>query len=367
MQIINNVIVIGGGHHNTLGVVRALGERGVGVELITFGGQNEKYVSSSKYVRKHTHCVNSKDIPIYLKKRQKNNGNKEVVISCADEVTEVLNDNLNTLSEHYFIPGCRKEGVMVKLMDKTTMINMVGNYGLHAPEIWSLPEDKDKINYPCITKSYVSSHGGKEDVKVFYSKSELSSFLNKCQDDVFVQRFVEKKEEVQFIGCSLNDGETVIIPGMSRIMRSQPNTNTGFLQYGPIDPFYNETVESSKKYIKACGYNGLFSIEFIRSKNDEVLFLEINFRNDGNAWCVTAAGVNLPMIWLKACLGMNYIDELHEVRSITVMPEFQDFKLVLQHKLSFWQWLCDVKRSDAFMDWNKKDKKPFFRFILNKI
>lgn len=172
---------------------------------------------------------------------------------------------------------------------------------------------------------------------------------------------------MQFIGCSLNGGEEVVIPGMTRILRSQPNTNTGFLEYGPIDSFYEETVTKSKRFIKECEYSGLFSIEFIRSKDDHVYFLEINFRNDGNAWCVTAAGVNLPVIWVKACEGENYSEELSEVRKITIMPEFQDFKLVLQHKVSLWQWLRDVRRTDSFLDWNRKDKRPFFRYLLNKL
>ena len=368
MQTVDNIIVIGGGHHNTLGVVRALGERGIGVELVTIGSKEEKYVSSSKYVKKHHSLVSSEELQTCLLSRKKSGGsNKEVVISCSDVVTEALNESIDNLRLYYTVPGCDKQGDMVHLMDKTTMIGMAAKHGLQAPEVWRLPDDKDRIKCPCITKSFVSSHGGKDDVKMFNSFDELSLFLDNCQDEVFVQRFIDKKEEVQFIGCSLNGGEDIVIPGMTWVLRSQPNTNTGFLRYGPIDPFYYETVERSKQYIKDCGYSGLFSIEFIRSKGDQVYFLEINFRNDGNAWCVTAAGVNLPVVWTKASLGLEYRDELHKVKSIYVMPEFQDFKLVLQHKLSFWQWLRDVKRTDAFLDWNKKDKRPFFRFILNKL
>ena len=368
MQHVDNVIVIGGGHHNTLGVVRALGQSSLGIELITIGAAKERYVSSSKYVDKHHALVDMKELAAYLLYRKApEDGHKEIVISCADAVTEHLNLNRDTLASRYILPGCDEQGRMVKLMDKTTMIAMAAGRGLQAPKVWRLPEDKQKVMFPCITKSYVSSHGGKADVKIIRTQEQFDKFLAACEDEVFAQPYIDKKEEVQFIGCSLRGGEEVIIPGMSRIIRSQPNTNTGFLEYGPIDAFYNETVERSKQYIKDCGYSGLFSIEFIRSKNDEVYFLEINFRNDGNAWCVTAAGVNLPAIWIKANSGMDYREELHEVKSITVMPEFQDFKLVLQRKVKLGQWLKDVRRTDAFLDWNKKDKKPFFRFILNKI
>ncbi len=364
-----DVIVIGSGnHHNTLGVVRALGESGFGVELLAIGSAKKHYVTASRYVKRYHAMEKVDDVAACLLDRKtKTDGSQEIVISCADSVTEHLNQNRNALARRYLLPGCDEQGKMVQLMDKTTMIEMAGKQGLQAPLVWRLPEAKDKVTFPCITKSYVSSHGGKADVKIIRSQEQFDEFLSNCDDDIFAQPYIDKKEEVQFIGCSLRGGEEVIIPGMSKIIRSQPNTNTGFLEYGPIDAFYNDTVERSKQYIKDCGYSGLFSIEFIRSKKDEVYFLEINFRNDGNAWCVTAAGVNLPAIWVKANSGVDYKAEIHEVKSITVMPEFQDFKLVLQRKVKLGQWLKDVHRTDAFLDWDKKDKKPFFRFILNKI
>ena len=349
-------------------MVRALGERGYAVELITVGNPKEKYVSSSKYVSKHRALASVKELTSFLLYREAPaDEHKEIVISCSDEVTEHLNHFRDALKGRYILPGCEEEGKMLQLMDKTSMIAMAGERGLQAPHVWRLPQEKERVNFPCITKAYVSSHGGKADVKVIRTQDEFESFLSECEHEIFAQPFIDKKEEVQFIGCSLRGGAEIIIPGMTHILRSQPNTNTGFLEYGPIDSFYDETVERSKQYIKDCGYSGLFSIEFIRSKDDEVFFLEINFRNDGNAWCVTAAGVNLPAIWVKANREINYNDEIQEVKHITVMPEFQDFKLVLQRKVSLGQWLKDWWRTDAFLDWNKNDKKPFFRFILNKL
>ena len=368
MNNIENVIVIGGGHHNTLGVVRALGERGYGINLITIGKKRDHYVSYSRYVTNHHALKHVNDLTTHLlSKDLRVDTKKQIVISCADIVTEHLNLNYDRLACFYILPGCTEQGKIVSLMDKTTMIEMAGKRNLKAPNVWRLPQDRENVTFPCITKAYVSSHGGKADVKVIRKQEDFDAFWAACEDEIFVQPFIEKKEEVQFIGCSLRGGEEVIIPGMTHILRSQPNTNTGFLEYGPIDPFYEDTVERSKQYIRDCGYSGLFSIEFIRSNNDEIFFLEINFRNDGNAWCVTAAGVNLPVIWVKANREKDYKDEIHNVKKIIVMPEYQDFKLVLQRKVKLGRWLKDVRRTDAFLDWNKNDMKPFFCFILNKL
>lgn len=364
----NNILVIGGGnHHNALGVVRALGRRGYGVELITVGNLHQNYIASSRYVSRHHALANIKELAAYLLYREPTD-EKEVIISCADVVTEHLNMHHDQLSKRYLLPGVQQQGRMVKLQDKTTMIAMAARHGIHAPHIWTLPNDIGRVTFPCITKSYVSSHGGgKADIVICHNREQLDAFLANNTDNVFAQPYIDKKEEVQFIGCSVNGGEDIIIPGMTRVLRSQPNTNTGFLAYGPIDAFYAEIVQRSKAYIKDCSYSGLFSIEFIRGKDDQIYFLETNFRNDGNAFCVTESGVNLPVIWVKACKHEDYRAELHTPKSIIVMPEFQDIKLVLQRKLSFCQWLKDWRRTDAFLEYAKDDKRPFFQFIINKL
>ena len=53
--------------------------------------------------------------------------------------------------------------------------------------------------------------------------------------------------EFQLIGCSLDGGETIIIPGYTRILRQPRNTNTGYLEYSPIEglDYDSEAVHES--------------------------------------------------------------------------------------------------------------------------
>ena len=361
------ILVIGGGnHHNALGVVRSLGRSGYRVELITIGCLRRNYIASSKYVNSHHALLDVKELAAYLLYR-KISRQKEIIISCSDAVTEHLNLYRDRLSKLYILPGVLQQGMMQTLMNKTIMISMASKRGLYAPTVWILPKDYDKITFPCITKPYLSSNGGKSDIVICYNREQLDIYLAENETEIFVQEFIEKKEEVQFIGCSLNGGKKIIIPGMIKILRSQSNTNTGFLETRLIDSFYIDIVERSRDYIRDCGYSGLFSIEFIRGKDDKVYFLETNFRNDGNAYCITASGVNLPVIWVKSNLYEDYQSDLCIPKEIIVMPEFQDFKLVLQRKVSLRKWLKDFKRTDVFFEYTKDDKRPFFQFIINKL
>ena len=170
------VIVIGGSHHNSLGVIRALGERGYEVEFINFKARNFDYVSKSKYIKLYQGLDGIEHVTPYLANRPLSKV-QEVIISCADAVTEHLNQHYDELINRYFLPGVPLQGVMVDLMDKTTMIEMVAKRGIDSPKVWNLPIDRNKVTFPCITKCYISSHGGKSDIVILHSKKELDTFL----------------------------------------------------------------------------------------------------------------------------------------------------------------------------------------------
>lgn len=91
-------------------------------------------------------------------------------------------------------------------------------------------------------------------------------------------RIYGEKIEYQLIGCSLNNGKTLIILGYTKIIRQPYNKNTGYLVLSPIENLdYNSEV--LERFLSTIGYNGLFSLEFIRDKNDRDYFLKINLRD----------------------------------------------------------------------------------------
>ena len=173
------------------------------------------------------------------------------------------------------------------------------------------------------------------------------------------------------IGCSLNHGDEIVIPGYSKCIRPRPGTNTGVREYKPFEDF-NCDLKACRDFIKAIGYQGLFSMEYLRDKQGNYYFMEINMRNDGNAICVTGAGVNLPYIWYQYCIGNDYKAETkNTVKDIFVMPEIDDFRLMLKGKVSLRTWLRDYKRTTTFMEYSDRDPIPFKirrkQFILDLI
>lgn len=359
------VIVIGGNHHNTLAILRSLGEKGVHSSLIVLTGDKKPFTTYSKYIKRSIilrSYEGIKDAMYELKEADE----KPIVIACSDRVSSYLDLNRDELREHFLLPESDKQGRITELMEKNKMSNLAAECGFQIPYSVVLDThqyDTSYIEFPCIIKPLSSIEGTKSDIFVCNNEKEFIQKMSlvRCPK-VQVQQYIDKDIEYQLIGLSLKGGEEVIIPGASVILRQPENTNTGFLKYIPKCGFnYEENI--CKDFLKATRYSGLFSLEFLRGKDGKDYFMEINFRNDGNSICVTASGMNLPYIWYLYNCSYPYLDELNYdgMREVFVMPEIEDFHNVMIGKLSLWQWLRDIKKTDRFMEYSKYDQSPFWQ------
>lgn len=363
------VFLIGGCHHNLLGVIRSLGEKKVFPLVIIETKDSNPYVAKSCYIKQFWTVKDEAQVLETLRNEAGKHGVKPVVMACADNLSSLLDMHCDELSQHYALPGAKEQGRITRLMDKEVMSELAEEVGLLVPSSvatdTSLDEEID-VPLPWIIKPLVSKNGVKADIERIYTPEEWAEYKSRHQTSVQVQHLIEKEFEYQLIGLSLNEGEEVIIPGVSHVIRPQSNTNTGFLRYEPLSKDYTESVENTKMFLKETGYSGLFSMEFLRGKDGKDYFMEINFRNDGNAICVTAAGVNLPYIWYLSQSDSRW--ELdNNIRTVYVMPEFEDFRQIFHNQLSFWQWLKDIRRTDRFMEFDKRDQKPFFYYLKKRI
>lgn len=366
MSIQREIIVVGGNHHNTLGVIRGLGFGGVKpIVILHIGDENDPYVAHSCFIKEIKLVSSVENVLQVLRDYSKKLVDKAIVIACSDGTSSLLDMHCEELSEYYILPGSSKQGLLTKIMDKEKMAELGHSVGFNVPKSWVVESEKDidGIEYPCITKPILSKDGHKSDIKVCQNKNELLEVLEDGSCYRYqVQKFVEKDFEYQLIGLSLNKGQEIIIPGFSRCIRPCPGTNTGFLRYQSLNTM-ELPLDKCKDFITQIGYSGLFSIEFLRDKVGTDYFLEMNFRNDGNSICVTKAGYNLPYLWYAYNTGFDYKAILNKCnfKEVLVMPELDDFNsFVRKRKISIWKWIKDVSATDAFMEFDSKDPMPFW-------
>ena len=117
-----HVAVIGGAHHNTLGVIRSLGEQGIkkeNIHVLLIGDHitNRNIISTSKYVlaRNVSHNESCEKIVMWLRKLAED-GKKRVVVCCSDGASEVVISNKQELSDNFYLPSSKID--ISQLMEK---------------------------------------------------------------------------------------------------------------------------------------------------------------------------------------------------------------------------------------------------------
>lgn len=355
-----NVIVIGVTHHNTLTMVRCLGMAGYGVSLYIYGDK-DSYIQYSKYVTDCTNVETCKDVFGILLKKAPEIRKKQTVISCCDEVSHFFDMYYEELKDAYNFFNAGEKGRMTHYMDKQVQVNLADKSGITVPKSAVKEEGVETIKfdtYPCICKPLSSIAGQKTQICVCNDQESLDKGLRGFGKHarVQVQEFVKREYEMVVVGLGIN-GE-VIIPGFIKKMRDRMGGTTYATIY-PVSELPNDVTESVKKFIEGVHYEGLFGMELIYAKG-KYYFVETNLRNDATTYAFGVAGVNLALAYVMAKNGEDYHKETSkELRKINSMVELNDFTHVMKMKVGLFRWLKERKGCESLYFYNKEDMKPY--------
>lgn len=364
------MLVVGGNHQNPLGVIEAFGQKGIMPDVIIMGKYKKSFVLKSKYIDRRWICATNEEVISTILENFTDTKCKAVAIACCDDAACLLNEYSDVLSSVLYLPGTPQHGSLKHWQDKQYMTEVAAKVGMTIPTTW-ISKNKEiplGVEYPVITKSLTSVKFGKSEFSLCNNEQELRDFLdNKAYSGAIqIQQFVEKEYEFQFIGCSLDSGKEVIIPGDTYIEPGNGFNNLTYLKYkkgkvleAPI------TLQLCKDFVRETGYSGLFSVEYMQGKDGKDYFLEMNFRNDGNGAVVTAAGTNLPYIWYVYCIGGDYQKEVRQstVKEVYSAPEDSYFMSMVDGQLSFSQWYKNMKRVESYITYFPGDTKPFWALM----
>lgn len=327
------------------------------------------FVLKSKYVKKGW-LVSSYEEAAKIMIGELQFPNPALVYACCDDAASFLDKNYDRLSKHFVLPGMKQQGSLSDWTRKDKMALAASEIGMEIPRSWDIDQDSDlsKILYPCITKSITSVGKGKSEFHLCGNEAELSDFLHQLQskEKIQVQQYIDKEFEFQLLGCSLKEGEEVIIPGRTYIPETHGYNNITFLQYDAFQKNDNaDTVRKAIEFVKLTKYTGLFSIEFMRGKDGKDYFLEMNFRNDGNGLCVTRSGTNLPYIYYLYQTGGDYKKEIENSKvSLTYSsPEDSYFMSMLNGEIPFKKWWKNMKKVNCWITYYKNNSAPFWHLI----
>lgn len=372
----SDVIVIGSDHHNTLGVVESLGQAHIHptVIIVSQVPVARSFVLKSKYCRKKGFSTTYGQLLDLLRNNFAHRGDRRpVVITTNDRTASLLDNHYDELSQFLILHGTGKQGELEHWMDKLNMIELATAVGMNVPRTITVKKGErvDDFVFPCITKSVSTLKGAKTNLHICADIEELNAFLARQthHDEVQVQQFIDKDFEFQFIGCSIDDGQEIIIPGRTHIVRPNGYDNNFHKQYVENDPSFDQVLAQTEAFIRKTGYSGLFSVEFIRDKSGVDYFLEMNFRNDGGAICVTASGTNLPYLWyLSHTDRSRYRQELAQsaFKPVVYTPILHYFLNMARGEVPFKEWWRNTRKSTQFSTYFKEDTAPFWQHVRNE-
>ena len=337
------IVVVGGTHHNTLSIIRCLGESNIIPDLILCDANGKKsYVLRSKYVGRF-HIVNCAEDAVEVLYREYQDA---VNIVCSDDVAALLNStNAYYMNKQRQVELAREVGFLTPMSIDVKVSNYHSGFEM----------------FPCLVKPLSSYLGGKR-INVCEDEYQLAAVLKQYQPDdvVQIQQFINKEYEIVVDGLAIDND--VIIPGYIKKHRDVKG-GTSFSTVYPKDDLPDVLIQSVKSLVLKIGYEGLFGVEFIFCEG-RYYFIEINLRNDATTYAIKKAGVNLPLIYVMYKQGTDYSNERKkQIKVINAIVEKRDLTFVFSGELSLKHWLKDFRQSECRYFYSSYDKGPFIAMI----
>ncbi|MGB4589602.1 MAG: carbamoyl-phosphate synthase large subunit [Clostridiaceae bacterium] len=185
----------------------------------------------------------------------------------------------------------------------------------------------ETIGYPVLLRpSYVL---GGRNMEIVYNENELETYMIRTLkesggDGILVDRYLIGMEcEVD----AISDGENILIPGiMEHIERAGVHSGDSMAVYPPISissEIQKIIVDYTEKIGRGLGIIGLYNIQFVIDKKNEVFVLEVNPRSSRTLpFLSKVTGIKMADVATKAILGQ---DLKMQGLSLGLLPEKEGY------------------------------------------
>ncbi len=363
------VIILGQSCWNTLGQIRSFGEAGVRPDVVWIPG--DLFVPDcSKYINSFTVVNTQEEALDYVIDHYTDRNCKYVISTDSDLLVSLMDQKYDLLKDRFIFFNAAEQGRLTKYMVKSVQCELAEQKGLGVPKSELLTKGTlpKTLRYPVFTKTdNCFVRGWKNDYIICNTEEELISAYESIKSEkLLLQEFIRKKNEVSLEGISINQGEELFLPVQMDYLRiSDGKYGTWMTNYA-----YNlgdELKDKIQQILKTIRYSGIFELEFLEDMDGNLLFLEFNFRQTQLNHSMTDMGLNFCKIYAESELnGHLCVDDVANIKSpLVVMNERRDFRAgynVITIK-NLIKWLSDVRKSESFYIYDKKDKYPFFVFL----
>ena len=364
----NKVIIIGGDHHNGLGLARILGMNGYDVYSVIISHHKKSWLQHSNYIKKTDVFPTYKDGLDFIQKEYKTVSNKIVLIPYSDGAALELDNRLNQLADCFVVPSIgNKTGQIATFMNKQKQYDFATKHNLKMAKSFTLNLDEKietSIPFPCILKPIVSAEGDKRDIVVCKNDDELknaiSTLKSKQYKRILLQEFIAYDYEIDAFGCICRKTPFFNIVPTKTIRAYPPKKGTNSFSEIITDEHIVDKCKQIVFALQEIDFYGLYDIElFVR--DDEIWLNEINFRNSGDVYMAINQGFYYPLVWVNDALGyVNDSKLIHPSKKTFAMTELADIRNIFNGQVSLINWVKDFRKVNDFALIFRGDMKPFF-------
>lgn len=364
-------IVFGGEHYNPLGIVRSLGENGIkSIGIII--SSDRPITSKSKYLVRKYFVKDIEEGYILLNTLFGQEELKPFVYASDDQITSYMDARYDEIKDKFYFYNAGAAGRIGTYMDKYTICMLAEKHGIPIARTWIVDKGQipDDICYPIVTKAIISTlNNWKKDSIICNNENELNDAYKMIRSPkVLLQQYIQKKNELCLDGYVGPNGSNTVVTISSKYKYLIPNS---YSYYMTVESYHDKEISFKlSEMFREIGFTGIFSAEFLVGKENELYFLEINFRNSTWSYASTCAGMSLPVLWADSILtGNSNCDQICEItKPFTAIVEFDDFRYrVKEKKMSFLKWMIEFLKCKCKFYFAVGDIKPFFSVILSKV
>ena len=320
------VVIIGHGYTSRLSLIRSLAELGCEITVVVtvlrgwlgrmvhFEG-GKPVDCCSKYVSRYLYGSGQDEeklIALLLEKCACH-GQKTILIPDSDFSAAAVDRYQERLAADFLFPHIgHTPGAVEHWMHKTVQKALAAEVGLPVTGDCTVQirsgryEMPAAVRYSCFTKPLATISGGKGYLRRCDDEASLRRVLDAVareipNTDVLVEDYKTIAKEYAVVGFS--DGENVVIPGVIEFVENS-RSHVGIARQGLIRPVagFEAILSRFSEFVRRVGFYGLFDIDFWES-GGVLYFDEMNLRFGGSGYAYTAAGANLPALFVRSLTG----------------------------------------------------------------
>lgn len=375
----NIIIIVGGDHHNGLGLARIFGKHNCAVHSYVISDLKKSWIAKSKHIISSKIFSNEKLAFDDIIENYKDEKSLPFIIPYSDGAAYELDMRLDEFKHRFYVPSInQKQGMIASLMDKGKQYIFAQNNGIKMAKTALIDlnsvnfNEIESIPFPQILKPCISAYGDKKDISICYDinelKKSLDNFKEKQYNKILLQEYMKIDYEIVIVAAIMKND---ISFSANRVIRRHMKGGTNSFSQTIVDDSVLEKCKKLLYKIKDLGFNGLIDVEaFII--NGEIYLNEINWRNSGGVFRSIASGFDYPYWWIKDTIGISNheMEKWKPINDEFSMTEHGDIRNVINKNITLFQWMKDRRKTNNFALKFKGDMKPvYYRYFyyLNQL